>query len=341
VDRPATLCAGAGHDGRAGRRCGAAGAELFVDEEQVRVLAACIAVTAIPDPHGYTSSAAGITVTSNPLKWSTFAIACQRALGLAVGESEREALRGASAGTEGRVLVAEDNPINQALIAAQLDKLGYACDVVANGKQALDALEQRSYDLLITDCHMPLMDGYELARAVRRRENHSGHHLLVLAMTANAIPGELERCTSAGMDDFLPKPVRMPELRTKLERLFGASTATVRPVFEVDLGMLRESFGDDEVIQSLVTGFVRTTRVDLLTLDVLVDQRRPLDVAHWVHRLLGGLQLFGSNPLTEEGQALEQALKSEDRYEVMADALAFRRRVEGYLDRLELVARAL
>ena len=162
-----------------------------------------------------------------------------------------------------------------------------------------------------------------------------------LAMTANAMPGELERCTSAGMDDFLPKPVRMPELRAKLERLFGADTAAVRPVFEVDLGMLRESFGDDHVIQSLVTDFVRTTRVDLLTLDVLVDQRRPLDVAHWVHRLLGGLQLFGSNPLTEEGQALEQALKSQDRYEVMADALAFRRRVEGYLDRLEVVARAL
>ncbi|NII75875.1 two-component system sensor histidine kinase EvgS [Dyella sp. SG562] len=318
---------------------------LFVDEQfgasRPAAAGACIAVTAIPDPHGYTSSAAGVTVTSNPLKWSTFAIACQRALGLSVGESEREALRGASAGTEGRVLVAEDNPINQALIAAQLDKLGYACDVVANGKQALDALEERSYDLLITDCHMPLMDGYELARAVRRRENHSGRHLLVLAMTANAMPGELERCTSAGMDDFLPKPVRMPELRAKLERLFGADTAAVRPVFEVDLGMLRESFGDDHVIQSLVTDFVRTTRVDLLTLDVLVDQRRPLDVAHWVHRLLGGLQLFGSNPLTEEGQALEQALKSQDRYEVMADALAFRRRVEGYLDRLEVVARAL
>jgi len=324
---------------------------LFVDEQfgasrpvQGR---ACIAVTAIPDPHGYSGSAAGITITSNPLKWSTFAIACQHALGLAVGESEREALCSATAGIERRVLVAEDNPINQALIAAQLDRLGYVCDVVANGKEALEALERRDYGLLITDCHMPLMDGYELARGVRRRENHSGRHLLILAMTANAMPGELERCTGVGMDDFLPKPVRIPELRAKLERLFGAdaeadaAAMAELPAAEVNLGTLRESFGDDQVIRNLVTDFVRTTRSDLLTLDGLVEERRPLDVAHWVHRLIGGLQLFGSNPLTAEGQALEQALKSERRYEVMAGALAFRRRVEVYLDRLEVVAKAL
>jgi len=321
---------------------------LFVDEQfgasRPSEAAACIAVTAIPDPHGYTRSAAGITITSNPLKWSTFAIACQHALGLAVGEGEREALAVAAAGIEGRVLVAEDNPINQALVAAQLDKLGYACDVVANGKEALDALERRDYGLLITDCHMPLMDGYELARAVRRRENHSGRHLLVLAMTANAMPGELERCTSAGMDDFLPKPVRIPELRAKLGRLFGADevrAVEAVPMFEVNLGTLRESFGDDQVIHTLVMGFVRTTRTDLLALDTLVAERRPLDVAHWVHRLLGGLQLFGSSPLTVEGQVLELALRSERRYAVLGDVGGFRLRVEGYLVRLEAVAKAL
>jgi len=326
------------------------GPELrFVDEQfgasRPAQATGCIAVTAIPDPHGYSSSTAGITITSNPLKWSTFAIACQHALGLAVGETEREVLPDLATGTEGRVLVAEDNPINQALIAAQLDKLGYACDVVANGKEALEALERRDYGLLITDCHMPLMDGYELARAVRRRENHSGRHQRVLAMTANAMPGELERCTSAGMDDFLPKPVRIPELRAKLERLFGTAAGaaddaadTPALAFDVNLSTLRETFGEDRIIHTLITGFVRTTRADLLTLDTLMEERRPLDVAHWVHRLLGGLQLFGSNPLTEEGQALEQALRSEERYEVLADTLAFRRRVEVYLERLEAVA---
>ena len=321
---------------------------LFVDEQfgasRPSEAGACIAVTAIPEPHGYIRSAAGITITSNPLKWSTFAIACQHALGLPVREGERDALRAGAAGIEGRVLVAEDNPINQTLIAAQLEKLGYPCDVVANGKEALDALERGDYGLLITDCHMPLMDGYELARAVRRRETHSGRHLLVLAMTANAMPGELERCTSAGMDDFLPKPVRIPELRAKLARIFGIDAeegAAVEPGFEINLGTLRESFGDDQVIHTLVVGFVRTTRTDLLTLDTLVDERRPLDVAHWVHRLLGGLQLFGSNPLTAEGQVLEQALKSERRYDALGEVVAFRRKVEAYLDRLEGVARAL
>ena len=326
---------------------------LFVDDEfgasRPDEAKACIAVTDIPDPHGYASSASGITVSNNPLKWSTFAIACQHALGLDVGESGRRPALAGAAKADGRVLVAEDNPINQALIAAQLDKLGYACDVVGNGKEALDALDRNDYALLITDCHMPLMDGYELARAVRRHETHSGEHLRILAMTANAMPGELERCTSAGMDDFLPKPVRMAELRAKLERMLGAATAQVEaaapavagPAFEIDLDTLRESFGDDQVIHALITRFVRTTRGDLLTLDTLVAERRPADVAHWMHRLVGGLQVFGSNPLTAEGERLEHDLKSDRRYDALNETAQFRAELEAYLDRLEATGKTL
>jgi two-component system sensor histidine kinase EvgS len=326
---------------------------LFVDDEfgasRPDEAEACIAVTDIPDPHGYASTASGITITNNPLKWSTFAIACQHALGLEVGEGESGAVPAGAAKADGRVLVAEDNPINQALIAAQLDKLGYACDVVGNGKEALDALDRRDYALLITDCHMPLMDGYELARAVRRHETHSGEHLRILAMTANAMPGELERCTSAGMDDFLPKPVRIAELRAKLQRMLGAaatstaapSATAAAPAPGIDLDALRESFGDDQVIHTLIARFVRTTRGDLLTLGTLVAERRPADVAHWVHRLLGGLQVFGSNPLTAEGERLEHDLKSERRYDALNEALHFRAQVEAYLDRLEATGKAL
>ncbi|WP_177229308.1 transporter substrate-binding domain-containing protein [Dyella sp. OK004] len=321
---------------------------LFVDDEFGRArpneASACIAVTAIPEPHGYASGASGITITSNPLKWSTFAIACQRALGL---EGDGEELVGAQRASpqERHVLVAEDNPINQTLIAAQLEKLGYSSDVAGNGMEALAALDRRDYAMLITDCHMPLMDGYELARAVRRRETTSGEHLYILAMTANAMPGELEHCTSAGMDDFLPKPVRIAELGAKLGRVFAdvASTpdSSDDSAFAVDLDLLRESFGDDQVIQSLIVRFVRTTRIDLATLDSLIAERRPADVAHWVHRLLGGLQVFGSTPLTGEGEVLEHALKSEERYEALSTAVIFRRRVEAYIDHLEATARSL
>ncbi|WNL45694.1 transporter substrate-binding domain-containing protein [Dyella sp. BiH032] len=326
---------------------------LFVDEEfgasRPDEAKACIAVTDIPDPHGYSSSASGITVSNNPLKWSTFAIACQRALGLDVGEGEAAPLSTGVHKADIHVLVAEDNPINQTLIAAQLEKLGYRCDVVSNGKEALDALDRRSYDLLITDCHMPLMDGYELARAVRRHETHDGAHLRILAMTANAMPGELERCTSAGMDDFLPKPVRIPELRAKLEHLFGAAqgrsenaaSAAAEPAFEINLNTLRESFGDDQVIHALIARFVRTTRNDLLTLHMLVAERRPADVAHWMHRLLGGLQVFGSTPLTAQGEKLEHDLKSERKYDALGESLRFRAQVETYLDRLEALAKTL
>ncbi|MFC4763969.1 transporter substrate-binding domain-containing protein [Dyella koreensis] len=321
---------------------------LFVDDEFGRArpseASACIAVTGIPEPHGYASGASGITITSNPLKWSTFAIACQRALGLE-GEGEEPAAA-QRASLQGRhVLVAEDNPINQTLIAAQLEKLDYSSDVVGNGMEALAALDRRDYAMLITDCHMPVMDGYELARAIRRRETTSGGHLYILAMTANAMAGELERCTSVGMDDFLPKPVRIAELGVKLGRVFAVAAPPVEPdndpVFAVDLELLRESFGDDQVIQSLIVRFVRTTRIDLATLDSLIAERRPADVAHWVHRLLGGLQVFGSMPLTGEGEVLEHALKSEGRYEALSTAVIFRRRVEAYIDHLEVVARSL
>ncbi|WP_266170455.1 transporter substrate-binding domain-containing protein [Dyella subtropica] len=323
---------------------------LFIDDEfggtRPSGAQACMTVTGIPDPHGYASGACGITITSNPLKWSTFAIACQRALGLEDGEDESSALPDA-APHERRVLVAEDNPINQTLIAAQLEKLGYTCDVVENGIEALEALERHAYTLLITDCHMPSMDGYELARTVRRREITHGGHLHILAMTANAMPGELERCTRAGMDDFLPKPVRIAELDMKLERVFAvavpvaASPILDAPAFSVDLDVLRESFGDDEVIHSLIMRFVRTTRIDLATLDALIAERRSADVAHWIHRLLGGLQIFGSTPLTEEGVALKHALESDARYEALSGATVFRRRVEAYMDHLEATAHAL
>jgi two-component system sensor histidine kinase EvgS len=143
--------------------------------------------------------------------------------------------------------------------------------------------------------------------------------------------------------------VRIAQLRAKLERMLGAAatstaalSATVAaPAPGIDLDALRESFGDDQVIHTLIARFVRTTRGDLLTLDTLVAERRPADVAHWVHRLLGGLQVFGSNPLTAEGERLEHDLKSERCFDALNEVSHFRAQVEAYLDRLEATGKAL
>ena len=116
-----------------------------------------------------------------------------------------------------RVLLAEDNLVNQKVALVMLRKFGIEADVVASGIEALDALLGVSYDLVLMDCQMPLMDGYEATRRIRERERGS-RRIPVVAMTANAMVGDRERCLDAGMDDHIPKPVRVDTLQRALSR---------------------------------------------------------------------------------------------------------------------------
>ncbi len=115
-----------------------------------------------------------------------------------------------------RVLVAEDNVVNQRLTRLQLRKLGLNADVAADGREVLKAVEHATYDVILMDCQMPELDGFETARRLRAEERHAG--LRIIAMTANAMQGDRERCLEAGMDDYLSKPTRLDELRAALER---------------------------------------------------------------------------------------------------------------------------
>jgi two-component system sensor histidine kinase/response regulator len=115
-----------------------------------------------------------------------------------------------------RVLIAEDNPINQRIALSQLEKLGFAAEVVSNGLLALEATAMVSYDLILMDCQMPEMDGYEATRLIRQREGQD-KHTTIIAMTANAVEGDREKCINAGMDDYIGKPVNVAALKKLLD----------------------------------------------------------------------------------------------------------------------------
>jgi two-component system, sensor histidine kinase and response regulator len=144
-----------------------------------------------------------------------------------------------------RILLAEDNPINQAVTVGQLRKLGYGVHVVTNGVAALNTLEFVPYDIILMDCQMPELDGYEAARAIRVREKCPDHGadrrspIHIIALTANAMEGDREKCLAVGMNDYLTKPVRLDALKAALERWKGGAQDQSELV-----GALRHSSGD-------------------------------------------------------------------------------------------------
>lgn len=120
-----------------------------------------------------------------------------------------------------RVLLAEDNVVNQTLAVRLLEKRGYTVSVVGDGRAALAALEKNSFDVVLMDIQMPDMDGFEATAAIRAKETSTGGHIPIIAMTAHALKGDQERCLSAGMDAYISKPIRTNELFATIESVIG------------------------------------------------------------------------------------------------------------------------
>jgi CheY-like chemotaxis protein len=125
-----------------------------------------------------------------------------------------------------RVLLAEDNPVNQTLVVRVLEKRGYTVKVTSDGRGALEALENGQFDVVLMDVQMPGMDGFEATAAIRAKEMLAGGHIPIIALTAHALKGDKEQCIAAGMDSYLSKPIRAIELVSTIESLLENKRAT-------------------------------------------------------------------------------------------------------------------
>ena len=159
-----------------------------------------------------------------PIRQSQLYDCIATVMGMAATEPEptrlitRQTLREAEAQFRARVLVAEDNVVNQRVAVRMLEKLGCRVDVATNGLEAVEATGRITYHCIFMDCQMPEMDGYEATRVIRQREARTGARIPIIAMTANAMESDRERCLVAGMDDYLSKPVQPKELGTTLQK---------------------------------------------------------------------------------------------------------------------------
>jgi CheY-like chemotaxis protein/HPt (histidine-containing phosphotransfer) domain-containing protein len=126
------------------------------------------------------------------------------------------------------VLLAEDNPYNQAVLEELLPRWGHTLHLASDGRAALAALEQHHFDVMLLDIHMPELDGFQVVAAWRQREQGTGRHLPIIALTARSAAGERERCLQAGMDDYLAKPVRAAELRAAIDRVVAGQSVSGR-----------------------------------------------------------------------------------------------------------------
>jgi PAS domain S-box-containing protein len=180
------------------------------------------------------------------------------------GSAVADGANHAAADSGARILVVDDNEINQMLIIALLGKIGHQPDVAADGQQALDAHAARHYGLILMDCQMPVMDGFTATRKIRELEKQTGQHTSIVAVTANAMPGDRERCLTAGMDDYLAKPFYPDAFFNMVQRWLAKNTApaalpgTREPV--LDLTLLEDiCSGDDAMIQEMLDMFVNAT----------------------------------------------------------------------------------
>jgi CheY-like chemotaxis protein/HPt (histidine-containing phosphotransfer) domain-containing protein len=221
------------------------------------------------------------------------------------------------------LLIAEDNEVNQDLIQRQLKSLGYLADIAGNGREALAMVGSRRYAALLTDCHMPEMDGYELCAAIRLRERARGGHLPIVALSADVMASHYKRCAEVGMDDHWSKPLVMDSLREGLARLLRATpppaeplavSAAPLPAHEanvLDLTKLTEMVGDDaEAQHAILCKYVVSSGKVVSEMVAALEQQAASELGALGHKLKSSSRAIGANAVADLCAELETAGKA-------------------------------
>ncbi|OUM02955.1 response regulator [Variovorax sp. JS1663] len=246
------------------------------------------------------------------------------------------------------VLLVDDHPVNRMLLLRQVRTLGYAAETADDGVQGLTAWKSGRFGLIITDCHMPHMDGYELARSIRGLESDAGaERVPIIACTANALQGEAEACFAAGMDDFLVKPVELAQLTDKLDRWLPLPQAPSPPAVSafsdtdptssacpIDQALLSTNCaGDASMVSQVLAAFRLTCEDDSAGLRQAVADDDVPQVTRFAHRMAGASKMVGALAFAAACERIDRASRTGDWKTVLAGMSAFeqeRTRLDAY-----------
>jgi CheY-like chemotaxis protein/HPt (histidine-containing phosphotransfer) domain-containing protein len=223
-----------------------------------------------------------------------------------------------------RILLVEDNITNQKVALNILKRFGYNADAASNGKEAVKALEMIPYDIVLMDCQMPEMDGYEATGEIRNPESKVlDHNVPVIALTAHAMKGDREKCLEAGMDDYLCKPVNPQELCDILEKWITKqdyslqdekTVSEIKPVQNIfdKASLIDRLMGDEELANEVLGGFLEDVRRMLTALKEALDNGDAYSVQHQAHNLNGASATVGAVALQEMAHHIEVAGETGD-----------------------------
>ena len=242
-----------------------------------------------------------------------------------------------------RILLAEDNPINQLVAIRILSRLGFHADTVGNGHEAVHAALTSNYDLILMDCQMPDMDGYTATEEIRKNEVKSKKHVTIIAMTAHALKGDKEKCLESGMDDYLTKPIDVQSLESMMSKWVDKIANDLPPpepnqtVIEeqvegdvpqsdaqnimntekrsstIDVNRIHEIFGQNQdSIKQFIKVFITATDQLLTEISVVVDSQDQAQAKKLFHRLKGSAGNSGMTIMYELCISAEQAIEKSD-----------------------------